>query len=125
MGVQPKKALRDFGPPVPHWGSPDSRIKPARTPNLAKLTIIEPLTIRHAGSLKGNLDAMLRGDDNTLELDLSQVEQMDGPGYQCLVAFAQKAQSLGKATLLTQVPAPVAKRLRLAHTELHFSETAS
>lgn len=65
----------------------------------ARLSIDTDLTIYHASLLKGQLLDAVRGNER-LELDLSQVGEMDTAGFQLLVMAKHEAQRLGRELAL-------------------------
>lgn len=64
-------------------------------PNSQRITLQEDLTIYHALDQKGRLlEALSQADE--LELDLSQVAEMDTAGLQLLILLKREAQKAGK-----------------------------
>ena len=64
-------------------------------PNSQRITLQEDLTIYHALEQKTHLlEALAQAD--ALELDLSQVSEMDTAGLQLLILLKREAQKAGK-----------------------------
>lgn len=64
-------------------------------PNSQRITLQEDLTIYHALEQKAHLlEALAQAD--ALELDLSQVSEMDTAGLQLLILLKREAQKAGK-----------------------------
>lgn len=68
-------------------------------PNRQRITLQEDLTIYHALEQKGCLlDALNQADE--VELDLSQVSEMDTAGLQLLILLKREAQKAGKQAII-------------------------
>jgi anti-anti-sigma factor len=86
-----------------------------------RLTLTEDLTIYTAIPLKDKLVAALAGCDE-LELDLSQVSEIDTAGFQLLVMAKREATRLSKALRVVAHSATVRELLDFYNTVAYFGD---
>lgn len=72
-----------------------SKSTPAGNPQVSRLSITDDLTIYHAAALKESLFDNLK-QHPVIELDLSQVSQIDTSGIQLLMLAKRECQKQGK-----------------------------
>ena len=89
--------------------------------NSPRLVITQDLTIYHALAQKSQLlDALGSGD--TLELDLSQVAEIDTAGLQLLLLAKREANKAGKRMTLTAHSPVVRELIEFTHLGAHFGD---
>ena len=86
-----------------------------------RLAIGHPMTIYHAQQQKGELlEALASGSG--LELDLSQVAEIDTAGLQLLLLVKREAGKAGKEVKLVAHSPAVRELIEFAHLATHFGD---
>lgn len=90
-------------------------------PNSQRLSLSTDLTIYHALEQKqALLDALAIGGD--LELDLSQVGEMDTAGLQLLILLKKEAQSAGKCVRIVAHSQAVSSLIDFCNVAAEFGD---
>ena len=91
------------------------------TPTVRRLAMAQDMTIYHALEQKLLLlEALAEGQ--TLELDLSQVTEMDTAGLQLLLLAKREAGKAGKAVRLTAHSPAVRELIEFTHLAGYFGD---
>lgn len=86
-----------------------------------RLTIADDMNIYHVGEQKQQLiDALAQ--HKALELDLSQVEQIDTAGLQLLILVKREALRLGKEIRITAHSQAVREIIDFCHLAVYFGD---
>ena len=90
-------------------------------PSTHRLALAEEMTIYHALEQKTTLlDALAEGDE--LELDLSQVGDIDSAGLQLLILLKKEAQRTGKRLAIVAHSQPVRAAIEFCNLAADFGD---
>ena len=91
------------------------------TAGVRQLAMMQDMTIYHALEQKAQLLGALN-EGQTLELDLSQVAEMDTSGLQLLLLVKREASKAGKEVKLTAHSPTVREVIEFTHLARHFGD---
>lgn len=90
-------------------------------PTLHRLALAEDLTIYHALEQKAQLLDALAGAEE-IELDLSQVGEIDSAGLQLLILLKKEAQRAGKRVAIVAHSQPVRAAIDFCQLAAQFGD---
>lgn len=92
-------------------------------PGVQRLILDGPLTIYDAAGVKGRLQAALEHDDTSaLELDLSQVSELDTAGLQLLLFARQESRRLNRPLRILDPNSAVNDVIAFCRLEAFFGD---
>ena len=89
--------------------------------SVRRLAITQDMTIYHAAEQKNQLLEALN-EGQTLELDLSQVAEMDTAGLQLLLLAKREARKVEKAVKIIKHSPTVRELIEFTHLAGHFGD---